>query len=92
MTNTKKIIAAAFAFFSFGAHELFSQENFPLKMAVEYDNMQNGLESGKFSSDWYYEYSVIQNAFTSGAPGTNEKNTSSQIHSSWVSVLKDFEQ
>ena len=88
----KKLFVPIFALLVFGVQNIFCQDNFPLRMATEYDNMQNGLESGKFSSDWYYEYTEIQNAFTSGAPGTKEKNTSSQIHGSWISVLKDFEQ
>ena len=91
MVKAKKIFMPLFAFLALGSQKTFCQENFPHRMAVEYDKMQEGLESGNFSSDWYYEYSLIQNAFTSGAPGTSEKNDSTQIREAWVSALKDFE-
>ena len=47
----KKLFVPIFALLVFGVQNIFCQDNFPLRMATEYDNMQNGLESGKFSSD-----------------------------------------
>ena len=87
----KKFFIAFTFLASFFSLSSFSEENYPLRMGELYNKMEKSAGDGNYSTDYYYEYCKIQNAFTSGSPGNTERSSASEIHSAWSSVLKDFE-